>query len=93
MNAEARQRLQKAVQAKVDRVSKNPRPHNAVPFDELEVGAWYVGDCWCSHVAMWDGEFFQTLRLGGIRVEVETIGYSTLNPTGFKPYKRIPNPR
>ena len=94
MNAEARQRLQQAVQAKVDRLSKNPRVHSVIPFDELERGAWYLGDSWCSHVAVWDGEFFVTLKAtsNGYAHAVE-IGYVGIGGTGFKPYKRIPNPR
>ena len=96
MNAEARQRLQKAVQAKVDRLSKNPRITAVIPFEELERGAWYVGDCWCGHVALWDGEFFITFKdtSSGYKQVVE-IGYAT-NREGackFVPYKRIPNPR
>ena len=96
MNAETRQRLQKAVQAKVDRVSKNPRITPVIPFDELERGAWYVGDCWCSHVAVWDGEFFVTFKATstGYKQTVE-IGYAATNNdrARFKPYKHIPNPR
>ena len=96
MNAEARQRLQQAVQAKVDRLSKNPRIIPVIPSEELERGAWYVGSCWVCHVAMWDGEFFTTIKATGVGTQiVPMVPYASELAIrgGFIPYKRIPNPR
>lgn len=97
MNAEARQRVQKAVQAKVDRITKNPRVVPVIPVEDLERGEWYIGDCWCNHVALWDGEFFVTFKAtsSGYRqtLEIGYVGAGTTGAGGFKPYKRIPNPR
>ena len=90
--------LQKEIQKKVDRATKgqslllNP----AIPQDELTPGEWYIGDCYLTHVALWDGEFFTTFKPGEPGLScMKTIGYtdSLAIRGGFIPLKRIPNPR
>jgi 3-hydroxy-3-methylglutaryl CoA synthase len=79
-----RKKIQKAVQAKVDRLNAKQKQKEVVPIEELKVGAWYTGDSWCTHVAMWDGECFLSFR----GKDVVLFGYGAAS-NAFSPHGEI----
>ena len=52
----------------------------------LKAGEWYKGDSWCSPVARWDGEFFESLN--DEEPEIIVMGYN-YGHQGFTPYELI----
>lgn len=85
--------LQKAVQAKVDRLN-GVRNYRAIPQEELTKGEWYLGESRLAHLAEWDGEFFRTLINSEWRIQY--LMYTPVpRDTGdsFMPLKRIPKPK